>query len=227
MPRFIERIIGPRVEQSELREHSLRYGTPGFLLLIARVLLLVSLFLPYWHMELQAPQYPDGLHMTAYLNSLEGDVAEIDGLNHYIGMRSLYEAAQLERAVGVFMMIAFVVLLELASYVHTRWAVLLVVPVVFFPVVFLVDLQLWMRHFGLNLDPNAPLSSAIKPFVPTALGRGGIGQFVTIATPGVGLILSTTSSLVLIVALFFHRRAYLPLHKARKAERQNAEKKAV
>lgn len=209
-----DRILGPRVTPLMARTHSLRFGTPGFLLLVARVLLLVSLFLPYWHMELQAPQYPGGLHMTAYLNSLSGDVAEIDGLNHYIGMRSLYEAARFERAVGVFVMIAFVVMLELAAYIHTRWAVLLVAPVVFFPIVFLVDLQLWMRHFGLNLDPHAPLSSAVKPFVPTALGKGGIGQFVTIATPGIGLYLACAASLVLIAALYFHRRAYLPLVRA-------------
>jgi hypothetical protein len=80
--------------------------------------------------------------------------------------------------------------------------------------VFLVDLQLWMRHFGLNLDPQAPLSNAVKPFVPTALGKGGIGQFVTIATPGMGLYLACLASLMLIVALYFHRRAYLPLVRA-------------
>lgn len=213
MSSIFDRIIGPRVSLEERSKHSLRYGTPGFLLLVARVILLVSLFLPYWHMELQAPQYPDGLHMTAYMNSLTGDVAEIDGLNHYIGMRSLYEAAKIERTVGVFIMIAFVVMLELAAYIHSRWAVLLVAPVVFFPVVFLVDLHLWMRHFGLNLDPQAPLSNAVKPFVPTALGKGGIGQFVTIATPGIGLILAAVASVVLLAALFFHRRAYLPLVK--------------
>jgi hypothetical protein len=102
---------------------------------------------------------------------------------------------------------------------------LLVAPVVFFPVVFLIDLHLWMRHFGLNLDPHAPLSNAVKPFVPTALGKGGIGQFVTIATPGVGLILAVIASVVLIVALFFHRRAYLPLLKQQRqasAEPTNA-----
>lgn len=216
-PSIIERIVGPRVGPEETARHSIRYGTPGFLLLTARVLLLVSLFLPYWHMELQAPQYPSGLHMTAHLNSLSGDVAEIDGLNHYIGMRSLYEAAEFERDIGVFLMILFVVLLEFAAYIHSRWAALLVLPVVLFPVVFLVDLHLWMRHFGLNLDPEAPLSNAVKPFVPTALGKGGIGQFVTIATPGVGLMLATAASLVLIIALFFHRRAYRPLVKAQQA----------
>jgi len=215
---FIDRIIGPRVLPEEHAGHSVRYGIPGALLLTARVLLLVSLFLPYWNMELHAPQYPDNLQLTAYLNHLAGDVVEIDGLNHYIGMRPLEEAASLERSIGVYILILFVVLLELASFIHSRWAVVLVLPVLFFPAVFLLDLYLWMRYFGMNLDPDAPLSNSIEPFVPPILGTGMIGQFKTVATPGIGLILATTASVVIIAALFFHRRAYRPLVKARAAE---------
>jgi len=211
MPKFIEKIVGPRVEQTDLRRHGFRYGMPGGLLLIARILLLVSLFLPYWEMDLVAPQYPDNLHLTAYINQLSGDVEEIDGLNHYIGMRSLYEAAKIERTVGVYALILFIILLELASFIHSRWAVLFVIPVLFFPFVFLLDLHLWMSHFGQNLDPNAPLSNSIDPFVPPVLGTGTVGQFKTVAWPGVGLILSGIASLVILFALYFHRRAYLPL----------------
>ncbi len=213
MTRFIESIIGPRVKESDLRRHGFRYGIPGGLLLIARVLILVSLFLPYWQMDLVAPQYPNNLHLTAHINQLSGDVEEIDGLNHYIGMRPLGEAAQLERAIGVYIMIAFVVLLEFASFIHSRWAVLLVIPVIFFPAVFLIDLHLWMSHFGQNLDPSAPLSNSVDPFVPPVLGTGNVGQFKTVAWPGVGLILSAIASVVMLFALFFHRRAYLPLVK--------------
>jgi len=216
-PSFLDRIVGPRVSPDQHAQHSFRYGTPGFLLLIARVLLLVSLFLPYWHMALHAPQYPDNLNLIAHLNHLGGDVAEIDGLNHYIGMRPLGEAAQIERSVGVYFMIMFVILLELASFIHSRWTVLIVLPVVLFPGVFLLDLYLWMSHFGKNLDPDAPLSNSIEPFVPPILGTGTIGQFKTVATPGIGLILATIASVVLIIALLFHRRAYLPLIRAQAA----------
>lgn len=212
---LLDRIVGPRIGPEEHARHSLRYGTPGFLLLAARVLLLISLFLPYWHMELHAPQYPDNLHLTAYMNHLTGDVAEINGLNHYIGMRPLEEAARVERSIGVFAMIGFVVLLEFAGWIHSRWAVLLVLPAVLFPGVFLLDLHLWMSHFGLNLDPEAPLSNAVKPFVPPILGTGLIGQFKTVAMPGIGLLLSCGASIVLVLSLFFHRRAYLPLVRAR------------
>ncbi len=213
-PTLLDRLLGPRIEPGEFSAHGLRYGSPGFFLFVARVMLLVSLFIPYWHMELVAPQYPDNLHLTAHLNFLSGDVAEIDGLNHYIGMRSLEEAAQFERSIGVYAMIAMVVLLELAAYIHTRWAALLAAPVILFPGVFLLDLHLWMRHFGTNLDPDAPLSSAIEPFVPPILGTGVVGQFKTVASPGAGLILACAASIAIVLALFFHRRAYLPLIRA-------------
>lgn len=214
----IDHILGPRLEPDLVRKHALRFGLPGFFLLAARVLLLLSLFLPYWQLELHAPQYPDNLYLIAYVNHLEGDVAEIDTLNHYIGMRPLEEAARIERSLGVYILIGFVILLELASYIHTRWAVLLVLPALTFPGVFLMDLYLWMRHFGLNLDPEAPLSTAIDPFVPPVLGRGVVGQFETIATPGPGLWMSIAASIVLVLALYFHRRAYLPLLRRQKQQ---------
>lgn len=214
---LIAKVLGPRVTPDDLSRRSFRYGAPGFFLLIARVLILVSLFLPYWHMELVAPQYPENLHLTAHVNQLSGDVAEIDGLNHYIGMRPLEEAAKFERSYGVYALILLVVMLEIAGWVHTRWAVLLVIPAMLFPVIFLLDLHLWMSHFGQNLDPDAPLSNAIEPFVPPILGTGTVGQFKTVARPGVGLILSAVSSVTLLIALIFHRRAYLPLVRATKA----------
>jgi len=217
MPSFIDHIIGPRVDQSDLQRHGMKYGAPGFLLLIARVLLLVAIFVPFWHMELVAPQYPNNLQLTAYVNHLAGDVDEINSLNHYIGMRPLEEAAQIERSVGVYVLILFVVMLEFAGYIHSRWAVLLVLPVLTFPGVFLIDLYLWMSHFGMNLDPSAPLSNSVDPFVPPILGSGFIGQFETISSAGPGLILSTMASVVMVVALYFHRRAYLPLVKAQRS----------
>jgi len=44
-----------------------------------------------------------------------------------------------------------------------------------------------MWNFGTNLDPRAPLSNAIEPFVPPLLGEGKVGQFKTIASWEIGL----------------------------------------
>lgn len=207
----IEQFIGPRVPENEWRANRIRYVIPTLLFAAATVLLIVSIFWPYWRLTLHAPQYPKGLTVQAYLNRLEGDVFEIDGLNHYIGMRPLNEAAQFEREVSIIGVSALALLILAAIFVHTRWAALLALPALLFPAIFLADLQFWMANFGQNLDPRAPLSSSIKPFVPPVLFEGRIGQFRTWAEPDVGLYLAIAASLVILVGLYFHRRAYKPL----------------
>jgi len=208
---LLHSLIGPRVPEAAFRAHRLRYLTPNAMFMAARVLLLISVFLPYWHMELEAPQYPNGLYLTAYVNHLTGDVREIDGLNHYIGMRPLGEAAAFERAASVWMIIAMFLLVEGAAFIHSKWAVVLAIPAITFPIFFLADLYYWMRTFGLNLDKDAPLSNSVKPFVPTVVGEGGIGQFKTYAELGSGYWLSVACAALVIIGFVFHRRAYRPL----------------
>lgn len=204
-------IVGPRIPDGELRLHRARYVLPSSFLAAAAMLLLVSLFLPYWRMVLHAPQYPKGLTVHAYLNRLEGDVAEIDGLNHYIGMRKLNEAAKLERELSIMAVVAVALLVLGAIFIHNRRAAWLALPAAVFPAGFLIDLHLWLAHFGRNLDPHAPLSSSIKPFTPPVLGTGYVGQFSTVAVPDVGLILAFVASATIVVGLWLHRRAYKPL----------------
>jgi copper chaperone NosL len=217
MANLIKRIVGPRVPAEDLAARGARYRIPAVILWTARLLLLISIFLPYWRMKLEAPQYPDGLFVEAYLNRLTGDVREIDGLNHYIGMRPLNEAARLERSLSIAAIIALMLLVEGAALVRTKWAALLCLPTIVFPLFFLGDLAFWLNDFGQNLNPKAPLSNAIQPFTPPVLGAGAIGQFRTIAYPGAGLVLSCCASVLVITALFFHRRAYKPLVEAQQA----------
>ncbi|HMN41044.1 MAG TPA: hypothetical protein PKE29_09370 [Phycisphaerales bacterium] len=212
MSGILRALFGPRVPQAEFEANRSRYLLPTLLLSAARVLLLLSLFLPYWHMSLEAPQYPDGLSVTAYVNNLTGDVKEINALNHYIGMRPLEDAARFERAASVWMAIAMALLMEGAAFIHSRWAVLLALPAVLFPIGFLVDLWYWLTTFGQNLDPRAPLSSSVKPFIPPVLGEGEVGQFYTVASAGPGWWLAVGCSVLVVVGMFFHRRAYKPLH---------------
>lgn len=220
MPTIMQHLVGPRVPVEELRAHRLRYATPTVIFMAARILLLVSIFLPYWHMELEAPQYPKGLYLTAYVNHLAGDVKEIDGLNHYIGMRPLGEAAAFERTASVWVIIAMVLLVEGAAFVHSRWAVVLALPAIGFPIGFIADLYFWMRTFGLNLDPEAPLSNSVKPFVPTVIGEGGIGQFRTYAEFGHGYWLAVACAALTVIGFYFHRRAYKPLFDRARAAAQ-------
>lgn len=204
-------ILGPRVPKELLNQERKRFILPTALLATAALLLFISIFLPYWQLTLLAPQYPEGLKMKAYVNHLSGDIDEIDELNHYIGMRSLKEAAEVERSASIIMTAALVLLIIGSIYTHSPFALFLLIPAILYPIVFLGDMYFWMRNFGMNLNPHAPLSTAVKPFVPPILGEGFVGQFKTIATWESGLILSIAASILIIVALFFHRKAYKPL----------------
>ena len=209
----LEKLLGPRVPAQEARRSL--YLLPSLLLALAALCLLASVLFPYWRMTLLAPQYPGGLHVYAYVNRLTGDVQEVDGLNHYIGMRPLEDAARLERSLSVAAAVALSLLVLAAIFVHNRWAALLALPAALYPFVFLGDLYLWLRFYGQNLDPTAPLSGAIKPFVPPLLGVGVVGQFRTVAWVDVGFYLATLASALVLAGLYFHRRAYKPLVEAR------------
>ncbi|MDK1019571.1 MAG: cytochrome C [Actinomycetota bacterium] len=193
-----------------MQEHAERYRLPKWLFSAAALLLMVSLLLPYWILLLSAPQFPDGLTLRAYVNRLEGDVGELDGLNHYIGLKSFSEAAPIERSIAVPAIIAVAVLLIVAVFSRSRWVLVVVTPALFFPVVFVIDLQFWLWLFGNNLDPAAPLAAAVGEFTPPVFGPAEIAQFDTLALPGPGLLLALTASALIIRGLYLRRRACRP-----------------
>jgi hypothetical protein len=207
----IDRILGPRVSRTEIQEHAERYQLPTWLFSAAALLLMVSLLLPYWVLRLSAPQFPDGLTIRAFVNRLDGDVGELEGLNHYVGLGSFNDAATFERSVAIVSIIVLAGLLIAAIIVHSRWVLLLVTPALLFPVIFLIDLQYWLWDFGHNLDPAAPLAAAVGEFTPPIFGRAKIAQFKTLALPGPGMLLALVASVLVAIGLYYHRRAYKPL----------------
>lgn len=160
------------------------------MLLIASLLVAGSIFLPYWKIHIIAPQYPKGLNVYIHVVGARGDVREVDGLNHYIGMRPLGEAAPFERKIAVPGLSLVALTLVLAAFVRRpRWlSWLLIVPVIAVLFVFPADLYFWLREFGLNLDPKAPLSAMVKPFVPPIFGPGKIAQFGVESWPTLGYL---------------------------------------
>lgn len=192
------------------------YLLPSSLLMLAALLLMISIFLPYWSMIMIAPQYPKGLKVDVYVNHLDGDTREIDQLNHYLGMPPLDEGGQLERSISVVAIVALGLLLMAGVFVHNQWAAVLALPVLIYPFIFLADLWYILYRYGHSIDPTSPLGSAIEPFTPPLVGSGTIGQFGTQASFGPGLYLTLAASAVVLLALWFHRAAYKPIVDARR-----------
>lgn len=208
---IVDRILGPRIPKEERGEDARKYQLPTWMFTGAALLLMVSLLLPYWVLYLKAPQFPNGLQVRAYVNRLEGDVGELEGLNHYVGLKSFDDGAVFERSVAVISVIVLAGLLVAALLVRTRWVLLLVLPGLLFPFIFIGDLQFWLWKYGNQLDPRAPLAAAVGEFTPPVFGPAKIAQFDTLALPGPGLVLAFIASAMIAVGLWYHRKAYKPL----------------
>lgn len=198
------------------------YLLPSALLMLSALLLVVSIFLPYWSLTMHAPQYPKGLTVDVYVNRLEGDVREIDGLNHYLGMPPLDEGGQFERSISIIALVVLGAVLIASVFVHSKWAALLVLPVIAFPLIFLADLWLILYQYGHSIDPQSALGGAIQPFTPPLFGEGKIGQFGTTAQAEIGLFLAFAAAAVAVVGLWFHRAAYKPIVDARRRMQEQA-----
>lgn len=169
------------------------------------LLLVLSYQLPYWNFHLVAPQYPKGLSLQIALYGITGDVAEIDILNHYIGMMKMSTAASLERSMSAYI-VAAVALGTLAGIVATgrRLGVLGLVVALGLPLGFLADTTWWMYRFGHELEPNAPLK--FSPFMPVLVGSGTIGQFHTTAWPASGFWMALLAALMAASAVYLRKQ---------------------
>jgi hypothetical protein len=177
------------------------------LLSLAAALLIASILLPYWHITLHAPQYPRGLAVDVYVYKMTPakNVREVDGLNHYIGMIKLTDAATIERQISR-VAIPLVALLAVASFwLRGRWRLLARLPLAIYPVVFVADLFAWLYYAGHSLNPHAALSSSIQEFTPRLLGTGTIGQFRTEAGFDNGLYLAAVAALLVVAATLINR----------------------
>lgn len=193
---------------------------PSAILMVAAIMLITSMVLPYWSMTFKAPQFPKGLRVFVYVDHIAGgtpnDITEIDGLNHYLGMPKLESGGEFERSVSVMAIIALGMLLLATLFVHNQWAALLALPAIGFPFAFLADLWYILYVFGHSLKPDSALGGAIKPFTPPIFGTGKVGQFSTLAEPQIGLVIAFAAALVVLIGLYYHRIAYKPIVDARK-----------
>src|SRR3954466_754685 len=96
------------------------------LLIISAAALLCVLIFPIWQIQLDAPQYPEGLVLLIYAGKLGGNVDIINGLNHYIGMKTLHTGDFPEFTILPYIIAFFSLALLLTAAVGRRWLLNLV-----------------------------------------------------------------------------------------------------
>jgi hypothetical protein len=179
----------------------------GRVLLVAAIaLLLVGAALPLWRISLVAPQYSEGLTLDMYAYQIVAgnngqDLAEINTLNHYIGMRPIVQADFLEMKVLPFAVGMFA-LLGLRAIVVGRIITLVDLAVLFsyFGAFSLGSFVYRLYSYGHHLDPHAPMK--MKPFMPVVIGSQQIANFVQTSVPLSGTLCMTAFLVLLLAALW-------------------------
>jgi len=63
------------------------------LMIFSAIILLSLMFVPIWNIDLNAPQYPEGIGLRIWISEITGknefDLHNINKLNHYIGMKTI------------------------------------------------------------------------------------------------------------------------------------------
>jgi copper chaperone NosL len=171
--------------------------------LCCSVMMILVLFFPIWKIELAAPQYPEGLVLKIYANKLGGNIDVVNGLNHYIGMRTLHaedfiEFTILPYIIGGFAAVGLLMLLLNRRKLFNAWVILFVV----ISVVSMVDFYRWEYNYGHELNPDAPIKVPGMAYQPPLIGYKQLLNFGAYSIPDMGGWIFIAAGVLLVVTWF-------------------------
>lgn len=174
------------------------------LLVAAAGLLIIVLYTPIWRIELDAPQYPEGLKLEIHANGLKGNVDIINGLNHYIGMKTLHNEDFIEFSILpwciMFFALAFVLVAIIGKAKQTNW---LLGGFILFGVIAIIDFWRWEYNYGHNLNPNAAIVVPGMAYQPPLIGFKQLLNFGAYSIPDTGGWLFIGAGVILLFCVVF------------------------
>ncbi len=152
--------------------------------LAAAILVILAWRLPIWEARLSAPQYPQGLSLTAGGHGVSGDIREINELNHYVGMAAFDPADAPEIALWGWAILLALVAVVVATALHVRHplARLARIGLWLVPLGALADVQYRLYQYGHGVKPDAAIR--LEPFTPLVVGPTKVLNFTTWSFPG-------------------------------------------
>ncbi len=161
-------------------------------LAVSAMLLIGTFLFPLWRISLVAPQYPEGLGMLITINTVKGvephHLDNINGLNHYIGMKRIVpdtipELRIMPWALGALLLTG----LGAAAFGNRRVARLWTLMFFVGALAGLADFWMWQYDYGHNLDwENAPIKIPGMSYQPPLIGSKQLLNFTATSWPDVG-----------------------------------------
>jgi copper chaperone NosL len=154
---------------------------------LSALLMVSAYFVPLWQILMWAPQYPEGLEMKIWINTLSGDVKIISALNHYIGMKHIEVGMFPEFTYMIYIvgfLLAFGLLTALVNKRFFLWMYAMLILST--GAAALIDFYLWGYDYGHNLDPTAPIVVPGMSYQPPLIGTKQLLNFTAFSGPDIG-----------------------------------------
>jgi hypothetical protein len=197
--------------------------TAALLMILGSFLLLGLFRFPMWNITLGAPQYPEPLGMNIYINKIMGakefDLQNIDGVNHYIGMKKIPKAGEMwEFKVFPKVVLGMVILgigfglLAFFGLLSYKWFLVWFVLMSVLGALGLYDYNLWLIDYGTDLDPKAILKLTDAEgnpmsYKPPLFGTARILNFTAHSYPRLGGYGLFVGMLITLIAFFVGKSA--------------------
>lgn len=181
------------------------------IVIVASLILILSFFFPIWYIDLEAPQYPEGIGLEIWLSKITGqkphDLNNINGLNHYIGMKEIVPDAIPELKIMPFIII-FLIVFGLISGISGKRSLVYIWIVLFSVVaaVGLYDFYMWEYDYGHNLNPQAAIKIPGMAYQPPLIGSKMLLNFNAISMPHIGSWILVASAVLAVIALIIDKK---------------------
>lgn len=198
--------------------------TASVSMLLGSFLILGLFVFPMWNIRLGAPQYPEPLGIDIYINGLKGeaefDIQNIDGLNHYIGMKILPKPEDMWEftvfPIVILSMSILGVLIATVSFfkrITPNWFLFWFMLMSILGALGLYDFNQWLIEYGSDLDPNA-IMKLVNPdgspmqYNPPLIGHKKLLNFDAYSYPKLGGIMLFLGMIFTLLAFYLGKRSF-------------------
>lgn len=163
----------------------------------ALLLALIYVF-PIWSIDLQAPQYPEGIGLNIWVDTITGkhpnDLQNINGLNHYIGMQEIHPDSIPElKIMPVLFGLMILGGLIIAKWGNRKWVMAWLGVFILLAIVGLIDFYIWEYDYGHNLNPDAAIKVPGMSYQPPLIGTKQLLNMKTTSLPHIGFLVAIAS----------------------------------
>ncbi|MGM0588134.1 MAG: hypothetical protein ACQETE_06975 [Bacteroidota bacterium] len=169
-----------------------------YYMIASALILILVYFFPIWSITLEAPQYPEGIGLNIWVHTIEGkqaqDLQNINGLNHYIGMKPIQPDSIPELRFMPPIFATFIVLGLFAAWMdrpklYLTWLILFAV----LALVGLADFWYWEYDYGHDLSADAPIKVPGMSYQPPLIGTKQLLNMKTTSMPHLGFLFAILS----------------------------------